>query len=87
MVFDECPEYSKDKGIIKNSMDLSMRWAKRSKIEFGNNDEKMLFGIVQGGIFNDLRKESLNRLTDIDFDGYALGGLAVGESKRNVRNS
>ena len=84
MVFDECPEYSKDKDIIKNSMDLSMRWAKRSKIKFGNNNEKMLFGIVQGGIFNDLRKESLNRLTDIGFDGYALGGLAVGESQNEM---
>jgi queuine tRNA-ribosyltransferase len=79
MVFDECPEYTKDKDRIKSSMDLSIRWAQRSKIEFGTNNEKMLFGIVQGGIFNDLRKECLERLTDIGFDGYALGGLAVGE--------
>ncbi len=79
MVFDECPEYTKDKKRIKKSMDLSTRWAKRSKEEFGNNPNKMLFGIVQGGIFNDLRKESLNYLEEIGFDGYALGGLAVGE--------
>jgi len=79
MVFDECPEYTKDKKKIKESMNLSTRWADRSKKAFDKNPDKMLFGIVQGGIFNDLRKESLNKLQDIGFDGYALGGLAVGE--------
>ena len=53
-------------------MDLSTRWAKRSKTAFGNNPDKMLFGIVQGGIFDDLRKESLTKLEEIGFDGYAL---------------
>ena len=84
MVFDECPEYSKDKERIKNSMNLSIRWAERSKKEFGTNNEKMLFGIVQGGVFNDLRKECLERLIDIGFDGYALGGLAVGETQNEM---
>ena len=81
MVFDECPEYTKDKDRIRNSMNLSIRWANRSKKEFGLNSEKMLFGIVQGGVFNDLRKECLSELLDINFDGYSLGGLAVGESQ------
>jgi queuine tRNA-ribosyltransferase len=84
MVFDECPEYTKDKNRIQVSMDLSLRWAKRSKNEFGNNNEKMLFGIVPGGIFNDLRKECLEKLIDIGFDGYALGGLAVGEPQNEM---
>jgi len=84
MVFDECPEYTKDKNRIKKSMDLSMRWAERSKKEFGKNNEKMLFGIVQGGVFNDLRKECLDKLIDIEFDGYALGGLAVGEPQNEM---
>ena len=81
MVFDECPEYTKDKNRIRDSMNLSIRWANRSKKEFGLNSEKMLFGIVQGGVFNDLRKECLSELIDINFDGYSLGGLAVGESQ------
>ncbi len=84
MVFDECPEYTKDKERILNSMNLSVRWAERSKKEFGINPEKMLFGIVQGGVFNDLRKECLDKLIDIGFDGYALGGLAVGESQNEM---
>ena len=61
-----------------------MYWAKRSKIAFGNNPQKGLFGIVQGGLFDDLRKESLDRLVKIDFDGYAIGGLAVGESQEEM---
>tara|TARA_B100001123_G_scaffold353014_1_gene404814 strand:- start:349 stop:957 length:609 start_codon:yes stop_codon:yes gene_type:complete len=61
-----------------------MYWAKRSKIAFGNNPQKGLFGIVQGGLFDDLRKESLDRLVKIDFDGYAIGGLAVGESQKEM---
>ena len=84
MIFDECPEYTKDKNRVLKSVNLSLDWAKRSKLEFGNNHEKMLFGIVQGGIFNDLRKESLDRLIEIGFDGYALGGLAVGEEQREM---
>ena len=81
MVFDECPKYSKDKKLIEKSSNLSLRWACRSKKEFGTNNDKFLFGIVQGGIFNDLRIDNLKKLLDISFDGYAIGGLAVGESQ------
>ena len=84
MVMDECPKNSNDYNKIKNSMELSMYWAKRSKDEFGLNPHKALFGIVQGGLFDDLRIKSLNKLVDIDFDGYALGGLAVGESQNEM---
>ena len=61
-----------------------MYWAKRSKIAFGTNKLKALFGIVQGGLFNDLRLESIEKLVDINFDGYALGGLAVGETQNEM---
>ena len=81
MVMDECPKNTKDYNKIKTSMDLSMEWAKRSKEEFGKNPHKALFGIVQGGLFKDLRNESLKKLIDIEFDGYAIGGLAVGETQ------
>jgi len=86
MVMDECPKNSNDYNKIKESMKLSMYWAKRSKDEFGLNPHKALFGIVQGGLFDDLRIESLNELINIDFDGYALGGLAVGESQKEMFN-
>ena len=81
MVMDECPKNTKDYDKIKKSMELSSEWAKRSKDAFGTNDHKGLFGIVQGGLFNDLRIKSLNNLIDIGFNGYALGGLAVGETQ------
>ena len=81
MIMDECPRKSDDYNIIKKSMELSLYWAERSKIAFGNNPHKALFGIVQGGLFKDLRIKSLNELININFDGYALGGLAVGESQ------
>ncbi len=81
MVMDECPKNTKDYDKIKKSMELSSEWAKRSKDAFGINDHKGLFGIVQGGLFNDLRIKSLNNLIDINFNGYALGGLAVGETQ------
>ena len=84
MVMDECPKKTKDKKRIKESLDLSMYWAKRSKDEFGLNKQKALFGIIQGGLFNDLRLQSLSKLVDIKFDGYALGGLAVGETQNEM---
>ena len=84
MVMDECPKKTKDKKRIKESLDLSIYWAKRSKDEFGLNKQKALFGIIQGGLFNDLRLQSLNKLIDIKFDGYALGGLAVGETQNEM---
>ena len=84
MVLDECPKLTKDKKILSNAIDVSTDWAKRSKIEFGNNNSKGLFGIVQGGLYKDLRKESIDRLLEIGFDGYAMGGLAVGESQSDM---
>ena len=84
MVMDECPKNTNDYNRIKNSMELSTYWAKRSKDEFGHNPHKALFGIVQGGLFNDLRIQSLNQLIDLNFNGYAIGGLAVGESQKEM---
>ena len=84
MVLDECPELSVDKKKINESIKLSHNWAERSKVEFGNNPKKALFGIVQGGIYKDLRLESLEGLKEINFDGYALGGLAVGETQKQM---
>ena len=81
MVMDECPKKTNDYEKIKKSMELSMEWAQRSKNAFGSNPHKALFGIVQGGLFDDLRNSSLEALTDIDFDGYAIGGLAVGDTQ------
>ena len=81
MIMDECPKKSNNYDLIKRSMDLSLHWAERSKKSFGNNPHKALFGIVQGGLFKDLRIKSLNELIEIGFDGYAMGGLAVGESQ------
>ena len=80
MVFDECTDYPTSFEQAKKSMELSMRWAKRCKA--AHKSKSALFGIVQGGMYKDLREESLNQLMDIDFDGIALGGLSVGESKQ-----
>jgi queuine tRNA-ribosyltransferase len=84
MVMDECPKKTNDYRIIEKSLDLSMYWAIRSKKAFGSNSNKALFGIVQGGLFKDLRKKSLNELIKIGFNGYAIGGLAVGESQKEM---
>tara|TARA_S200000501_G_scaffold308055_1_gene297471 strand:+ start:497 stop:1609 length:1113 start_codon:yes stop_codon:yes gene_type:complete len=84
MIMDECPKKTEDYNVIKKSMDLSLYWAKRSKEAFGSNPHKGLFGIVQGGLFKDLRIKSLNELIKIGFDGYALGGLAVGETQNEM---
>ena len=84
MEMDECPKKTNDYKKIKESMELSMDWAVRSKNEFGNNPQKALFGIIQGGLFDDLRIKSLNKLVDINFDGYAIGGLAVGETQEEM---
>ena len=84
MVMDECPKNTNDYKKIKESMNLSTYWAKRSKVEFGKNPEKALFGIIQGGLFDDLRIESAENLKSIDFDGYAVGGLAVGETQKEM---
>jgi queuine tRNA-ribosyltransferase len=84
MIMDECPKKTTDYKIINKSMDLSLYWAQRSKDAFGINPHKALFGIVQGGLFKDLRLKSINELIKITFDGYAVGGLAVGESQKEM---
>ncbi len=86
MIMDECPKNTNDYELIKNSMELSLYWAKRSKKAFGKNPHKALFGIIQGGLFNDLRIKSLKGLLEMNFDGYAVGGLAVGESQNEMFN-
>ena len=84
MVMDECPKKTYDYKKIEESMNLSIDWALRSKKTFGKNSKKALFGIVQGGLFRDLRFKSLSKLLKIGFDGYALGGLAVGETQKEM---
>ncbi|MDF1727635.1 MAG: tRNA guanosine(34) transglycosylase Tgt [Sulfitobacter sp.] len=81
MCFDECPALPADRDRIAQSMELSMRWAARSKDAFGDRPGHALFGIQQGGLEQDLRKESAEALREIGFDGYAVGGLAVGEGQ------
>jgi queuine tRNA-ribosyltransferase len=87
MVLDECPKITTDKNFIKQSMDLSLEWALRSKNTFGSNPHKGLFGIVQGGLYKDLRLKCLEKLIEINFDGFALGGLAVGETQDQMFNT
>ena len=84
MSFDECTPYPATFSQAKASMELSMRWAARSKQSFGQPFGKALFGIVQGSTFENLRIESANILTSIGFDGYAIGGLAVGEGQEKM---
>ena len=81
MCFDECPALPADRDRIAESMRLSMRWAARSKEAFGDRPGHALFGIQQGGLEQDFREESAEALKEIGFDGYALGGLAVGEGQ------
>ncbi|SDF38413.1 tRNA guanosine(34) transglycosylase Tgt [Sulfitobacter delicatus] len=81
MCFDECPALPADRARIAESMRLSMRWAKRSREAFGDRPGHMLFGIQQGGLEQDFRQESAEALREIGFDGYAVGGLAVGEGQ------
>jgi len=83
MIFDECTPYPADERTAAKSMALSLRWAKRSKEAHADNPSA-LFGIVQGGMHESLRDESLAGLTDIGFDGYAIGGLSVGEPKEDM---
>lgn len=90
MVFDECTPYRVDDRLISHdeaaqSMRMSMRWAKRSRQTFqAIENPNALFGIVQGGMYEDLRTESVERLVDIGFEGYAIGGLSVGEPKEDM---
>ncbi|WP_170606770.1 tRNA guanosine(34) transglycosylase Tgt [Ruegeria arenilitoris] len=82
MCFDECPALPADRHRIAESMRLSMRWAERSRDAFGERPGHALFGIMQGGLEQDLRQESAEALTSIGFEGYAVGGLAVGEGQQ-----
>jgi queuine tRNA-ribosyltransferase len=81
MCFDECPALPADRARIEQSMRLSMRWAARSRAAFGERPGHALFGIQQGGLERDLREESAEKLKEIGFEGYAVGGLAVGEGQ------
>jgi queuine tRNA-ribosyltransferase len=82
MIFDECTPYPATPEEAEESMELSLRWARRSRDEFDRGaNTNALFGIVQGGMYDDLRDASLAGLTGIGFDGYAIGGLSVGEPK------
>ena len=83
MIFDECTPYPATEAEARTSMEMSQRWAKRSKDAHGDSPSA-LFGIVQGGMYEGLRSESLAALTDIGFDGYAIGGLSVGEPKEDM---
>ena len=81
MVLDECPAFGASEDEIEKSLALSMRWARRSKTAFGDQPDHACFGIVQGGVFPHLRMRSAVALQEIGFDGYAVGGLAVGEGQ------
>ncbi|MHB0990422.1 MAG: tRNA guanosine(34) transglycosylase Tgt [Burkholderiales bacterium] len=84
MIFDECTPYPAEHQVAADSMRLSLRWAERSKASHSGNPNA-LFGIVQGGMHEDLRDESLRELSAMEFDGYAIGGLSVGEPKTDMR--
>ncbi|WP_374563238.1 tRNA guanosine(34) transglycosylase Tgt, partial [Nitrosomonas sp.] len=84
MIFDECTPYPADETTARLSMELSLRWAERSKQAHSGNSNA-LFGIVQGGMYEQLRDRSLAGLVDIGFDGYAIGGLSVGEPKTDMQ--
>lgn len=84
MAFDECTPFPATEEVARESMELSMRWAERSKKAFVARDGYGLFGIVQGGIYENLRKESVAKLLAVGFDGYAVGGLAVGEGQEQM---
>ncbi len=81
MAFDECTPFPASEDEVRTSMELSMRWAARSKAAFVPRQGYALFGIVQGGVHAALRQGSAARLRDIGFDGYAVGGLAIGEGQ------
>ena len=85
MIFDECTPYPSEKSVVDQSMQLSLRWAKRSQNEHQRlNNSNQLFGIVQGGMHEDLRLHSIESLVEMNFDGYAIGGLSVGEPKEEM---
>lgn len=98
MAFDECTEYPADRARSQSSLELTLRWAERSKQHFEKHQQEVpwfrsldgqtqnLFGIVQGGMYTDLRRECAERLVEMDFPGYAIGGLSVGEPRNLTRD-
>ncbi len=84
MVFDECTPYPASEAEARSSMELSLRWAARCRRAYGDGDPGLLFGIVQGGMYPQLRRQSLEGLMGLGFDGYAIGGLSVGETKAEM---
>ena len=84
MALDECPPYPASYEYMKDSVDRTLRWAKRCKDAHQREGDQSLFGIVQGGEYRDIRKYSAKALTEMDFDGYAIGGTSVGESKETM---
>ena len=84
MSFDECPPYPATKKYVADSLKTTLDWAARGKSAHKKTDQQALFGIVQGGIYEDLREESAKKLMEMDFPGYSIGGLAVGEEKKDM---
>jgi queuine tRNA-ribosyltransferase len=85
MIFDDCTAYPAEKNVVDQSMQLSLRWAKRSLDEHQRlKNKNALFGIIQGGMHKELRLQSSESLVEMDFDGYAIGGLSVGEPKEEM---
>ena len=85
MAFDECPPYPATKKYVADSLTMTLEWAKRCRDAHKQTDKQALFGIVQGGIYEDLREESALKLMEMDFPGYSIGGLAVGEDKNDMK--
>lgn len=81
MAFDECTPYPADRHYVKDSLERTTRWLKRCKEYHKNTDKQSLFGIMQGGMYVDLRKQSAEQIVELDLPGYAIGGLSVGEPK------
>ena len=81
MAFDECAPYPADRNYVKNSLERTTRWLKRCKEYHKNTEQRSLFGIMQGGMYKDLRKQSAEEIVELDLPGYAIGGLSVGEPK------
>jgi queuine tRNA-ribosyltransferase len=84
MAFDECTPYPAPYEVVAASMELSLRWAERSRCAFADAPGRGIFGIVQGGVHPDLRRRSAGRIVEIGFDGYAVGGLAIGEGQETT---
>ncbi|MDD6299256.1 tRNA guanosine(34) transglycosylase Tgt [Hornefia butyriciproducens] len=84
MAFDECAPYPADREYIRNSMERTLRWLERCKAAHRNRERQSLFAIMQGGMYRDLRRECAERMVEMDFPGYAIGGLSVGEPKEQM---